>query len=133
MTKGQEIARRFALDVYYDQCCAAIDAAIAEAVSKTRVECAELPIPFVGDRHCPHYIEGFEAGLRQYRSAILAPPAPAYPFGLDASGRQCADWRPVSGTILTSWCRGGRDTPIEYLRTTAAFCEVCGAPRMKGI
>ena len=131
MTKGQEIARRFALDVYYDQCCAAIDAAIAEAVSKTRVECAELPIPFVGDRHCPHYIEGFEAGLRQYRSAILAPPAPAYPFGKDASGKQCeCGWHkePVSKKWWTN--RSGFDFSLYEDYT---HCPFCGAPRTKGI
>ena len=140
MTKGQEIANEWfniGVPVGTDtkqQLAMTIDAAIAEAVSKRTVECANaaageytvsnMEIGHVG---CP------DVRQRIHRAILaLNTPAPAYPFGKDASGRQCADWRPVSGTILTSWCRGGRDTPIEYLRTTAAFCEVCGAPRTKG-
>jgi hypothetical protein len=126
MTKGQELAELYAMPGFGTDCAAAIDA----AVSKRTVECAELPIPFVGDRHCPHYIEGFEAGLRQYRSALLAlnTPASAYPFGKDATGRQCACWEQNDRL----WWNKDGDYPHD-LDAHYTHCPFCGAPRTKGI
>jgi hypothetical protein len=82
-------------------------------VSKTRVECAGICLT----KH-------FASDAARDILALDAPPAPAYPFGLDRSGKQCACWK----TTGSEWQR-----PVGVghgvLQPCANFCEVCGAPR----
>jgi hypothetical protein len=116
MTKGQEIAKQIwavpVTQLTEPDAAAAIDAAIDAAVSKRTVECASLA-----------------ESDKPIQRAILAlnTPAPAYPFGLDASGKQCTDWE-FDGDHW--WNRIG-DYPHD-IDAHFTHCPFCGAPRTKG-
>jgi hypothetical protein len=123
MTKGQEIAQRFNAVDSFDRLAEEIDDAIAEAVSQRTVECAETLKAFCVERH----IWFAEGGLwRCGYDAILAlnTPAQAYPFGLDASGKQCEHWQKKDDW----WGHKSGD----YLISDYTHCPFCGAPRTKG-
>ena len=103
-------------------------AAIAEAVSKRTVECAETLKAFCVERH----IWFAEGGLwRCGYDAILAlnTPAPVYPFEKpclcweysvpDAQAVSQSNWRRLLATHST----------YVYLCPDASYCEVCGAAR----
>jgi hypothetical protein len=124
MTKGQELVSRNQPDSLLAQ---AIDAAIAEAVSKRTVECAEALKAFIGERN-------LDGVWRAAYAAILAlnTPATVYPFEKpcrcweysvpDAQAVSQSNWRRLLTTHST----------YVYLCPDAAFCEVCGAARTKG-
>ena len=123
MTKGQEIGNVYAIGHRWDECASAIDAAIAEAVSKRTVACAE---------DVRTELRAFdETGLadRCYNLclALNTPPAPAYPFGKDATGRQCACWEQNDRL----WWNKDGDYPHD-LDAHFTHCPFCGAPRTKG-
>ena len=122
MTKGQEIAGNAAethikKTLYVSDLADAIDAAIAEAVSKRTVECAEDV--------CTELCAFDETGLadRCYNLclALNAPPAPAYPFQKPC---QCWTYHPSGNFYLTTRSQ-------FYLNRDANYCEVCGAQRVK--
>jgi hypothetical protein len=122
MTTGESLVSIWRNNITLEQeKAAAIDAAIAEAKREARVECADVLVR-----------AGYEGSM--VHRAILdlnAPPAPAYPFGKDATGRQCECWEDASRVSPQHWSRddSGMD---RWLPHDAAFCEICGAPRTKG-
>lgn len=67
--------------------------------------------------------------------ALATPPAPAepqgppYPFGLNAKGEQCRDWR-WSRSSDPCWVRTVSGSGEHWLPDDAKHCEVCGAPRV---
>ena len=93
-----------------------IDAASAEAVRKTRVECAGICLT----KH-------FASDAGRDILALNAPPAPSYPFGKDASGKQCECWKLNN----PHWFRikGEGTRPCQVLDRDATHCMDCGAPR----
>jgi hypothetical protein len=117
MTKGQEIAASIAgCELHSKLSANAIDAAIAEAVSKRTVECATL-----ADSDKP-----IQRAILRLNSP---PPATVYPFEKpcrcweysvpDAQAVSQSNWRRLLATHST----------YVYLCPDAAYCEVCGAPR----
>jgi hypothetical protein len=118
MTKGEKIASMFAHMDYYERCSAVIDAVIDTAKREARVECAGI----CTTKH-------FAADAARDILALNAPPAPAYPFGKDATGRQCACWH---HHLNGNYYRQRDSTSPRCLPADAAYCEVCGAKR-KGI
>ena len=89
------------------------DAAIAEAVSQRTVECAGICLT----KH-------FASDAARDILALDAPPAPAYPFGLDASGKKCDHWKKKDDW----WVSEHRD----FLISDYTHCPFCGAPLVKG-
>ena len=119
MTKGQEIAGKFAIFSEQLRCSKEIDAAIAEVVSQRTAECATL-----ADSDKP-----IQRAILRLNSP---PPATVYPFEKpcrcweysvpDAQAVSQSNWRRLLATHST----------YVYLCPDAAYCEVCGAKR-KGI
>ena len=120
MTKGQSIVLAGYTPGHWDkECAAAIDAAIAEAVSQRTVECADV----AGYEFTKHDHTGYS--VCNAILALNAPPAPAYPF---AQPCQCWVWRD-SGNGQEYWLRGPVGSIGIEMNHDAAYCEVCGAPR----
>jgi hypothetical protein len=103
---------------------AKLDAAIAEAVSKRTVECDRVASEWMRE----HGTMDVWTGLHLAIIALNAPPAPAYPFGKDATGRQCACWEQNDRL----WWNKDGDYPHD-LDAHYTHCPFCGAPRTKGI
>jgi hypothetical protein len=117
MTKGQSIVLAGYTPGHWDkECAAAIDAAIAEAVSKRTVECAAT-----FNKYCQeHYGVDGNPAIFDSILALNAPPAPAYPFG-------CKCWtRLGEGGAWHRVTTGGYTCGFQL---DAKHCEVCGAPR----
>jgi hypothetical protein len=124
MTTGQEIAFAVYGDIDHEL-GKVIDKAIAEAVSKRTVECAKTCV-----KRCRSLYQGVSASEIELSKAILAlnTPAPAYPFGKDAMGRQCECWRICNGHY-ERWTDNG--TVVFNIHQQA--CQWCGAARTEGI
>jgi hypothetical protein len=128
MTKGQEIAKQIwavpVTQLTEPDAAAVIDAAIAEAVSKRTVECADLCLT---TRALTVY--DIRNSVKDAILALNAPPAPAYPFEKpcrcweysvpDAQAVSQSNWRRLLATHST----------YVYLCPDASYCEVCGAAR----
>ncbi len=114
MTKGQEIAKQIwavpVTQLTEPDAAAAIDAAIAEAVSQRTVECAAL-----ADNYKP-----LQRAILRLNSP---PPAPAYPFA-----QPCQCWHTCEPWNGKRWFREFPSKDLE-LASDAAFCEVCGSKR----
>jgi hypothetical protein len=95
------------------------NAAIAEAVRNRTVECADVAVKEFSKHN---YTCGSDVHCAIL--ALNAPPAPAYPFGKDATGRQCDHWKKKDDW----WVSEHRD----FLISDYTHCPFCGAPRTKG-
>ena len=119
MTTGESLVSIWRNNITLEQeKAAAIDAAIAEAKREARVECADVLVR-----------AGYEGSM--VHRAILdlnAPPAPAYPFGKDATGRQCDHWHIKEACGTEYFWRDCGDLSFK-LNDDAAYWEVCGAKR----
>jgi hypothetical protein len=138
MTKGQQIA--FA--VYGDkdhELGRAIDAAIAEATEAV-AKCTAAATTILMEEKLAYAVEKrtvecagicttkhFASDAARDILALNAPPAPVYPFGKDATGRQCACWEQNDRL----WWNKDGDYPHD-LDAHFTHCPFCGAPRTKG-
>jgi hypothetical protein len=120
--KGEQFRQRAeAAEARVKELEASRAAAIAEAVSKRTVECDRVASEWMREHGTMDVWTGLHLAV-----IALNTPAPAYPFGKDAKGKQCECWQAHGEGWKDSdggvWSLGGK---IRH-------CPFCGAPRTKG-